>query len=122
MQKNACARQACRTETAGGRRSRTVSPPSSPCATTLARASQASRRTPARFSRTANQSASPIVSSPTAAAISRCPCSNSTPPVMCGNRPPNDSGQSGTESPEPVLVTSPPATRRTVVAHAQATA
>src|SRR5262245_30824667 len=44
------------------------------------------------------------------------------PPTMGGNTWPNDSGQSGTARPDPVLVTSPPAKIRTRVDAASRTA
>src|SRR5439155_239337 len=69
-----------------------------------------------------NQPARTTVSSPTAAATSLCPCSNRTPPVIGGKTVPNDSGQSGTASPDPVLVTRPPTARSTTVAPAHAVA
>src|SRR5207245_5642788 len=59
---------------------------------------------------------------PTTGAASRWPCSKSTPPTMGGKTCPNESGQSGTARPEPVLVTSPPRKSSTSVAPAVATA
>jgi hypothetical protein len=50
------------------------------------------------------------VSIPTTLAIIRCPCSYFTPPTMRGMRKlPNEVGQSGTERPASLLVTSAPA-------------
>ncbi len=74
-QKNVCARQAWATDTAVGRRKRTVIPPSTPCATTAASAAYPRRRTHARGSRRESHTARSTVRIPTAVATMRCPCS-----------------------------------------------
>ena len=83
---------------------------------------QAFARTAGRGSAIAIQSARTSVRHPTSVATSRWPCSKSTPPTIGGNTWPNDSGQSGTASADPVLVTSPPTKSRTNVLAAVATA
>ena len=75
MQKKVWARQAWATEMAVGRRKITVSPPSTPWATTAASAAQASARTPRRGSARAVHAARTSVSRPTALATMRWPCS-----------------------------------------------
>src|SRR5213083_448965 len=73
-----------------------------------------SARTPGRGSLTTVHSAS--------ATARRWPCSKRTPPRMGGSSMPKESGQSGTASPEPVEVTSPPTKSSTKVAPAVSTA
>src|SRR5499433_4378028 len=106
--RNACARQACVTDTARGNRNKTVMPPSVPWSNTASTAPRASQRTQRRDSHWVSSTISATVSKPTNAATRRCPCSNSTPPTIGGNTCPKDNGQSGTAKPEPVLVTNAP--------------
>ena len=75
MQKKVCARQAWATETGVGSRKMTVSPPSTPWATTAASAAQARRRTPGRDSDRAVHTARTRVRKPTTLAAMRWPCS-----------------------------------------------
>ena len=65
-----------------------------------------------------------IVSSPAPCAIMRCVCSNFTPPTSFGilYQEPNEVGQSGTDSPASLLVTSAPAMMRRKVQQARMTA
>ena len=64
-----------------------------------------------RFSVRQVQTARMIVSSPAPCAIMRWVCSNFTPPTSFGilYKEPNEVGQSGTDSPASLLVTSAPA-------------
>ena len=81
-----------------------------------------SRRTHGRRSARRSQTASPIVSSTTAPATSRWPCSYLTPPTQpVGGviwKLPNEVGQSGTESPASFEVTRAPAISRRKVENA----
>ena len=75
MQKKISARPACAVETAAGRKKSTVSPPSSPCATTEPRVATPNQRIQRRGSAIHSQTAMMIVRNPTVLAMSRCPCS-----------------------------------------------
>ena len=82
---------------------------------------------PAPLLAPASQTASTIVSMPTAEAMSRCVCSKRIPPTIfeSGNVNmlwPYVVGQSGTDSPDSVDVTRPPATISASVAAATKTA
>src|SRR6185503_389230 len=81
-----------------------------------------SARTEGRCSRTTVQMLKTSVRRPTVEAARRWPCSKSTPPTMAGNTCPNESGQSGTARPDPVLVTRPPRNKSAYVAPAVRTA
>jgi len=110
----------CAVETAGGRKNRTVRPPSRPCAITAPSAATPSQRTQRRDSAIHNHTASTIVRKPTVLAISRWPCSYRMPPTQCsgGNVnmfQPYVVGQSGTERPDAVLVTRLPARTSRIV-------
>src|SRR5216684_2909967 len=98
MQKNVWASAAWAEEIAGGRYNRTVSPPRIPCAIS--------------------------VRSPATCAIMRWMCSNCTPPTSFGilYQEPKDVGQSGTDNPASLLVTSAPAMRSRKVQLARVTA
>src|SRR5215467_2876734 len=120
--RNACARQACVTDTTRGNRNKTVMPPRVPWSNTASTAPRASQRTQRRDSHWVSSTISTTVSKPTNAATRRCPCSNSTPPTIGGNTCPKDNGQSGTAKPEPVLVTNAPTKIKTSVAPAVSTA
>src|SRR5438876_4015298 len=105
----------------------TGSDPSRCCslAATNALVSNSGAKTPQRRSHSRRGSVpthSASVHRPTAVAIRRCVCSTRTPPTMRGIGDPKQVGQSGQASPESVLVTSPPATMRTSVRNAAATA
>jgi hypothetical protein len=73
--KKICARPAWLMEIESGSISRTVNPPSTPCAITAPSAIQPSQRTHARGSTRQRKITRPIVSMPTVDAMSRWPCS-----------------------------------------------
>ena len=94
-----------------------------PCVTTAASATRPSAFTQRRESFRQSQATSTMVSRPTELAMSRCPCSYRMPPThrdigKLNIDDPYVVGQSGTDRPDPVLVTSPPAVTRTSVATA----
>src|SRR5512143_4236370 len=121
-EKNDCATTACATERGAGRRKSTVRPPRTPWMTTDITAATPRYLTHARRSTLQSQTERITVSSPTNAATRRCVCSYTTPPFIGGISCPKESGQSGTDIPDPVLVTRPPATTSRNVAHAVKTA
>src|ERR1700733_8788357 len=71
-QKNICAKEACAVETAQGRRTMTVMPPSTACAITVHNAKYPNVRTHARDSVRHSHTASTTVSVATIPAITRC--------------------------------------------------
>ena len=75
MQKKISARPACAVETAAGRKKSTVTPPSTPCATTDPSAATPNQPSQRRGSAIQSQTAMTIVSNPTVLAMSRWPCS-----------------------------------------------
>ena len=83
-QKNVWARAAWADEMGGGRKKRTVRPPRTPWAITVAMAPHPSIRIQRRFSARHVQTARTIVSRPATCAIMRCVCSNFTPPTSFG--------------------------------------
>src|SRR6266853_5240919 len=124
MQKNVWASAAWAEEIAGGRYNRTVSPPRIPCAITVPTAASAKIRSQRRFSTRQVQIARISVRSPATCAIMRWMCSNCTPPTSFGilYQEPKDVGQSGTDNPASLLVTSAPAMRSRKVQLARVTA
>jgi hypothetical protein len=76
----------CAMDTAGGKRRSTVAAPRLACKRTRAKAMSASLLAPFSARLVAAKSAN--VSAATASAISRCVCSNSTPPVIDGKAVP----------------------------------
>ena len=111
---------ACAVETSGGSSFNTVIPPRMPCTITVPSAPHASHFIQRR--RSANQVQIDIVtvSKPMNSAIMRWLCSYLMPPTMAGRRyiEPNEVGQSGTERPASLLVTSAPTTMSKNVAPA----
>ena len=110
-QKIVCASVACAVEIAHGRKNSTVSPPSTPCPMTAASAIQPSTFIHLRCSTRCVQTAITMISRPMNSANMRWPCSYFTPPTMGGilYSEPNEVGQSGTDRPASLLVTSAPA-------------
>ena len=88
---------------------------------TVPSAPKANIRIHRRFSVRHVQTARRIVNSPAPCAIMRCVCSNFTPPTSFGilYQEPNEVGQSGTDSPASLLVTSAPAMMRRKVQQAR---
>src|SRR5712691_10521911 len=87
-------------------------PPRIPCTITVPNAANPSHCNQRRFSTRQVHTARMIVSTPTNSATMRWLCSYSIPPTMCGilYHDPKLVGQSGTERPASLLVTSAPAT------------
>src|SRR5436309_12866347 len=99
-----------------------VTPPSTPWRTTARRTRRPSARTAGRGSPATVHSARTTVRHPTSAAARRWRGWKRTRPRMGGSTMPKESGQSGTASPEPVEVTSPPTKSSAKVAPAVSTA
>src|SRR5271166_4424994 len=123
-QKMVCASVACAVEIDQGSRFSTVMPPRIPWPTTAASAIQPSTRIHLRCSTRWVHTAMTMISAPMNSAIMRCVCSYLIPPTIGGSlyREPKEVGQSATESPASLLVTSAPETIRKNVAQARKTA
>ncbi len=85
VQKKSWASVAWAAETARGRLSFTVNPPSKPCAITANKATKPNRRTQRRFSFRNRKTTKPIVNKPTLVATTRWPCSQKRLPTIFGN-------------------------------------